>query len=82
MRWWGLAERFGDGILERVARQGVVDERLQDIDVRFAKACGQRDVRSAEVEALVLVVPAGELRADGIPGELEELDPLLCRVSG
>src|SRR5262249_49527353 len=56
-----------------VARHQCIDQRVELVPIRFAIRVVADNERSAGVEFLVLLMTAGELRADHVPGELEQL---------
>src|SRR5262245_40895119 len=64
------------GLRNIVARHEIVDDAVDFVPRRFAVGVVAHDEGGAGVELLVLGVPAGELGADQVPGELEELHAL------
>src|ERR1051325_9294626 len=58
-----------------VARHQAIDDAVILAPRGLAVGVVAHDERGAGVELLVLEVAAGELRADQVPGELEELHP-------
>src|SRR5438128_1594564 len=63
-------------IWNAIGTHQVVDHLVEALPGCFAKVVVAHDERGAGVELLVLQVPAGEFRADEVPGELVELHPL------
>src|ERR1051326_5741810 len=59
-----------------VARHQAIDDAVVLAPRSLAVGVVAHDERGAGVELLVLQVAAGELRADEVPGELEELHPV------
>src|ERR1700681_1326788 len=66
----GLARRCGPGIA--LTSHQIVDDLLYRRPVGLAEVVVAHDERRAGIEFLILLVAAGEFRADHVPGQLEQ----------
>src|SRR5476651_1661992 len=73
-RFWSSwrAPRLGHRLVI-IARHQLVDDAVQLVPIGLAEGVIADDEGGASVYLFILLVTSGELRADEIPGELEQL---------